>query len=62
LEQEPDDARQLKAMLAPYPPEKMTCWPVNARVGNLKNSDPSLIDPIAIAKGDVGRLERYGRV
>ena len=62
LGEEPADARQLKAMLAPHPSEKMTCWPVNARVGNLKNSDPSLIDPIAIAKGDVGRLERYGRV
>ena len=38
--------RQLKAMLAPYPSEEMTCWPVSARVGNVKNNDPSLIEPI----------------
>jgi putative SOS response-associated peptidase YedK len=27
--------------------EEMTCWPVSARVGNVKNNDPSLIEPIA---------------
>jgi len=43
----PADARRLKAMLAPYPSEKMTCWPVSARVGNVKNSDPSLVAPCA---------------
>ena len=32
---------QFKAVLAPYPSEAMTCWPVSARVGNVKNSDPS---------------------
>jgi len=26
----------------------MTCWPVNPRVGNVKNNDPSLIEPIAV--------------
>jgi putative SOS response-associated peptidase YedK len=41
------DAHQLKAMLAPYPSEQMTCWPVSARVGNVKNNDPSLIEPIS---------------
>ena len=39
----------LKAMLAPYPSEEMTCWPVSPRVGNIKNNDPSLIEPIATA-------------
>jgi putative SOS response-associated peptidase YedK len=43
LGEEAADARQLKAMLAPYPSEEMTCWPV----GNVKNNDPSLIEPIA---------------
>jgi putative SOS response-associated peptidase YedK len=47
LGQEPADARQLKAMLAPYPSEKMTCWPVSTRMGNVKNNDPSLIEPIS---------------
>jgi putative SOS response-associated peptidase YedK len=35
--------------LAPYPAEEMSCWPVSARVGNVKNNDPSLIEPIAAA-------------
>jgi putative SOS response-associated peptidase YedK len=26
---------------------EMTCWPVSARVGNVRNNDPSLIEPIA---------------
>jgi putative SOS response-associated peptidase YedK len=47
LREEPADARQLKAMLAPYPPEGMTRWPVSPRVGNVKNNDPSLIEPIS---------------
>jgi hypothetical protein len=43
LGEEPADQRQLKNPLAPYPSEAMTCWPVSARVGNVKNNDPSLI-------------------
>jgi putative SOS response-associated peptidase YedK len=42
LGEEPTDANQLKALLRPYPSEKMTCWPVSQRVGNVKNNDPSL--------------------
>ena len=37
----------LKALLAPLPSEEMTCWPVSARVGNVKNNDASLIEPTA---------------
>jgi putative SOS response-associated peptidase YedK len=33
--------------LAPYPSEEMICWLASARVGNVKNNDPSLIEPIA---------------
>ena len=47
MAEEPVDPRQLKALLAPYPAEEMTCWPVSPRVGNVKNNDPSLIEPIA---------------
>jgi putative SOS response-associated peptidase YedK len=47
LGEEPADPRQLKSLLAPYPSEAMTCWPVGARVGNVKNNDPSLIEPFA---------------
>jgi putative SOS response-associated peptidase YedK len=35
-------------MLAPYPAERMTCWPVDKRVGNVKNNAPSLIEPVAL--------------
>jgi putative SOS response-associated peptidase YedK len=46
LGEEPADAPRLKAPLAPYPAEEMTCWPVSAWVGNVQNNDPSLIEPI----------------
>jgi putative SOS response-associated peptidase YedK len=38
---------RLRTLLAPYPAEAMTCWPVSTREGNVKNNDPSLIEPIA---------------
>jgi putative SOS response-associated peptidase YedK len=49
LGEEPADARQLKAMLAPYPSDGMVFWPVSQRVGNVENNDPSLIEPIVLA-------------
>jgi putative SOS response-associated peptidase YedK len=42
------DPSQLRALLAPYRSEEMTCWPVSARVGNVKNNDQSLIGQSAI--------------
>lgn len=42
---------QLKAALRPYPADDMTMWPVSARVGNVKNNDPSLIEPVALTAG-----------
>jgi putative SOS response-associated peptidase YedK len=47
LGEEPADASSLKALLAPFPSDEMICWPVSARVGNVKNNDPSLIERIA---------------
>ena len=49
LGEEPADAAELKALLAPYPSDDMICWPVSARVGNVRNNDPSLIEPVAAA-------------
>jgi SOS response associated peptidase (SRAP) len=46
-EESVDDPAQLKAMLAPYPLNEMMCWLVSPRVGNVKNNDQSLIEPIA---------------
>ena len=48
LGKEPVDLPRLKTLLAPYPAEEMTCWPVSNRVGNVKNNDASLIEPIAV--------------
>ena len=44
------DPGQLKALLIPYPAKDMVIWPVGRRVGNVKNNDPSLIEPIAGAE------------
>ena len=49
LGEEPADAPQLRALLAPYPSEEMRCWPVSPRVGNVKNIDPSLTEPVTLA-------------
>lgn len=49
LGEAPADADKLKALLAPYPAEKMAAWPVSKRVGNVKNNDPSLIEPVVPA-------------
>ncbi len=46
LGEEPATTDALKAMLVPYRAAGMTCWPVSKRVGNFKNNDPSLIEPI----------------
>ena len=47
LGEEPAEPSELKALLAPYPSVGMACWPVSVRVGNVKNNDASLIEPIA---------------
>jgi putative SOS response-associated peptidase YedK len=57
LGEEPADPSRLKALLAPYPSEEMMCWPVSARVGNVKNNDASLIEPEAVA-GVISAMSR----
>jgi hypothetical protein len=39
----------LKALLARYPSDGMICWPASAGVGNVRNNDSSLIEPVAAA-------------
>jgi putative SOS response-associated peptidase YedK len=48
LGETPADVPQLKAMLAPCAGDDMICWPVSAHVGNVKNNDPSLIEPLTV--------------
>ncbi len=45
-EEAADSPATLKALLAPYPAEGMVMWPVDRRVGNVKNNDRSLIEPV----------------
>jgi putative SOS response-associated peptidase YedK len=42
------EPKPLKAVFRPYPAEDMKMWPVSTRVGNVRNNDPSLIEPIAL--------------
>lgn len=41
-----DPARPPTDLLRPFPAEKMEAWPVSQRVGNVKNDDPTLLDPV----------------
>jgi putative SOS response-associated peptidase YedK len=47
LGEEPAAPDQLKSLLVPYAGE-MIAWPVSQRIGNVKNNDRSLIEPIAL--------------
>jgi putative SOS response-associated peptidase YedK len=49
LGEHPATVPDLKALLAPYPSDGMIAWPVSARVGNVRNNDSSLIEPVAAA-------------
>jgi len=49
LGEEPTQPPSLKALLAPYPAEEIVAWPVSPRVGNVKNNDPSLVEPVVLA-------------
>ena len=47
LGESPADREELKSLLAPYPAEDLVIWPVDKRVGNVNNKDPSMIEPAA---------------
>jgi putative SOS response-associated peptidase YedK len=49
LGQQPATGTELKAMLKPYPGAAMTFWPVDRRVGNVRNDSPDLFAPLAEA-------------
>jgi putative SOS response-associated peptidase YedK len=46
LGEEPVDPVHLFGMLRPFPAAKMMCFPVAARVGNVKNDDADLLATI----------------
>jgi putative SOS response-associated peptidase YedK len=43
------DPEELFALLQPYPAELMRAYPIGPAVGNVKNDEPSLLDPLAEA-------------
>jgi putative SOS response-associated peptidase YedK len=47
----PATPQELKALLAPFPSEEMELWPVDKRVGNVRNNDPGLVAPVR-SEGD----------
>ena len=46
--EEPARPNDLLAMLRPYPAELMRAYPVDIRVGNVKNNHPELLAPITL--------------
>jgi putative SOS response-associated peptidase YedK len=46
LGEEPVDPVRLLGMLRPFPAGKMMCFPVDPRVGNVKNDDAALIETV----------------
>jgi putative SOS response-associated peptidase YedK len=49
LGEEEADPMRLLLMLKPYPAEAMMTFPVDAKVGNVKNDEAALIEPLAAA-------------
>jgi putative SOS response-associated peptidase YedK len=41
---------ELKALLRPFPSEQMELWPVDRRVGSVKNNDAALVKAVPLAK------------
>jgi putative SOS response-associated peptidase YedK len=48
LGEEPATVDALKALLVPYPPERMMAWPVDRRVGDVQNEGPDLAEPLTL--------------
>jgi putative SOS response-associated peptidase YedK len=46
LGEQPADETQLKPLPVPYSSHGMVSWSVSPRVGNVKNNDPGLVEPI----------------
>ncbi|MBB3110454.1 putative SOS response-associated peptidase YedK [Paenibacillus phyllosphaerae] len=49
LDRDIQQANQLRDLFVPYPAEELEAYPVNSAVGNVRNDDSSLIEPLAVA-------------
>jgi putative SOS response-associated peptidase YedK len=36
--------------MKPFPPEPMRMWPISTRVNKPENDDPSILDPVELAR------------
>lgn len=46
LGEEPATSKELKALLKPYPAERMRLYPVGTRVNSPKNDEPELLEAV----------------
>ena len=46
LGEAPATDAELKAMLRPFPANRMTMWAIGPKIGNVKNDTPDLLDPV----------------
>jgi putative SOS response-associated peptidase YedK len=46
LGEEEASPKELFALLQPYPAELMRAYPIGPAVGNVKNDEPRLLDPL----------------
>ena len=49
LGEEPATPDRLKTMLRPYPAERISMWPVDERIGNVKNEGREFAEPVAVS-------------
>ena len=52
----PASDAELKALLKPYSSEQMKLWPVDKKVGNVRNNGPDLIRPVALTEPEQADL------
>jgi putative SOS response-associated peptidase YedK len=48
-----DPARPPVDLLRPFPAERMRAWPVASRVGNVRNNDAQLLEPVSMEPSSV---------
>ena len=51
LDPEVDDADRLRGLLVPAAPGRLTAYPVDKAVNNVRNDGPQLVDPLPL-EGD----------
>jgi len=56
LGETPASDAELKALLKPYSSEQMKLWPVDKKVGNVRNNGPDLIRPVALTEPEQADL------